>query len=59
MCIRDRAMMGAATMQQEIQMNTPVPTPPMATAEPVTAELMNSDDADDTMSYFAKLANEG
>lgn len=55
----EQAMMGAATMQQEMQMNTPTPTPQMATAEPVTAEQMSSDDADDTMSYFAKLANEG
>lgn len=54
----EQAMMGAPSMQQEMQMNTPAPTPQMATVEPVTAELMNVDDGDDTMSYFAKLANE-
>ena len=45
--------MGAATMQQEVQMNEPAPA-----VEPVTAEQMNSADTDDTMSYFARLANE-
>lgn len=54
----EQAMMGAPSMQQEMQMNTPTPTPPMPSAAPVTAEEMNVDDGDDTMSYFAKLANE-
>ena len=54
----EQAMMGAPSMQQEMQMNTPTPTPLMPSAAPVTAEEMNVDDGDDTMSYFAKLANE-
>ena len=54
----EQAMMGAPSMQQEMQMNTPTPTPAMPVSEPVTAESMNVDDGDDTMSYFAKLANE-
>ena len=54
----EQAMMGAPSMQQEMQMNTPTPTPTMPVSEPVTAEEMSVDDGDDTMSYFAKLANE-
>jgi hypothetical protein len=54
----EQAMMGAPSMQQEMQMNTPAPTPTMPVAAPVTAEEMSVDDGDDTMSYFAKLANE-
>lgn len=54
----EQAMMGAPSMQQEMQMNTPAPTPTMPVSEPVTAEEMSVDDGDDTMSYFAKLANE-
>jgi hypothetical protein len=40
-------------MRQEAQMNTPAPAP-MA---PATAEDVPNED-DDTMSYFARLANE-
>ena len=46
---------GAPTMKQEAQMNEPAPSP----MEPVTAEEVVSNDDDDTMSYFARLANEG
>ena len=59
----EEASMGAPTMRQEAMMNetTPAPSAPVqqpAMAEPVTAEAMAStDDDDDTMSYFAKLAN--
>jgi len=56
----EEASMGAPTMNQTIQMNEPVAAPEQMVAEPVTAESMNmADDDDDTMSYFAKLANEG
>ena len=51
------ASIGAPTMAQTIQMNEPAPTPQAPVAEPVTAETMATDD-DDTMSYFARLANE-
>ena len=59
----EEASMGAPTMRQEAMMNetTPAPSAPVqqpTMAEPVTAEAMAStDDDDDTMSYFAKLAN--
>ena len=46
-------MAGAATIKQESMMNDPAPA-----LEPVTADQMNVADTDDTMSYFAKLANE-
>ena len=49
--------MGAPTMAQESQMNVPAPAPEYRVAEPVNAEEVNLDD-DDTMSYFAKLAND-
>ena len=57
----EEVSMGAPTMNQTIQMNEPVAAPDLkVTVEPVTAESMNmADDDDDTMSYFAKLANEG
>jgi len=57
----EEVSMGAPTMNQTIQMNEPVAAPDLkVTVEPVTAESMNmTDDDDDTMSYFAKLANEG
>ena len=46
---------GAPTLQQEAQLNEPAP----AKLEPVTADEIPFDtDEDDTMSYFAKLANE-
>ena len=44
---------GAPTVQQMVQVNEPAPAPAMPSAEQVVA-----DDDDDTMSYFAKLANE-
>ena len=44
---------GAPTVTQMNQMNEPAPAP----MEPVTAEDIPSED-DDTMSYFARLANE-
>jgi hypothetical protein len=44
---------GAPTVQQMVQVNEPAPAPVMPSAEQVVA-----DDDDDTMSYFAKLANE-
>lgn len=46
-------MAGAPTMAQTAQMNEPAPAP----VQPVTAENIPSED-DDTMSYFARLANE-
>ena len=49
--------LGSPTMVQEQVMNTPAPEPEYKVAEPMTAESMSSDD-EDTMSYFAKLANE-
>jgi len=49
----EEAMMGAPTMAQTAQMNEPAPSP----IAPVTAEDVKSED-DDTMSYFARLANE-
>lgn len=50
--------MGAPTMQQESQMNVPAPAPEYKVSEPITAEEMNVTSDDDTMSYFAKLAQE-
>ena len=50
--------MGAPSMRQEAAMNTPAPQPEYKVAEPVTAEQVNLQDDDDTMSYFAKLAQE-
>ena len=54
----EEVSMGAQTMQQEIQMNTPAPAPEYKVAEPITAEQVNLQDDEDTMSYFAKLAQE-
>jgi len=51
------SQLGAPTMQQEQVMNTPAPEPEYKVSEPISAEEMSSND-DDTMSYFAKLANE-
>ena len=55
----EEASMGAPTMAQTAQINEPVPSP-MASEpmQPVTAEEIKTDDDEDTMSYFAKLANE-
>ena len=48
---------GARTMAQTAQVNEPAPAPMVN--EPVTAEEMNMvSEEDDTMSYFAKLAQE-
>jgi len=49
----EEAMMGAPSMAQTAQMNEPAPAP----IAPATAEDVKSED-DDTMSYFARLANE-
>jgi hypothetical protein len=47
-------------MAQSSQMNEPVHAPQQPVSEPVTAESMSiGDDDDETMSYFAKLANDG
>ena len=49
---------GAPTVAQESMMNEPVAAPmPASVQEPMTASEMGNDD-EDTMSYFAKLANE-
>ena len=53
----EEADMGAPTVQQMNTVNDPAPMPEPVQA-PVTAEEMNKQDDDDTMSYFAKLANE-
>lgn len=47
--------MGAPSVAQMNQVNEPAPAP---MAEPVTAAEMNTSEDDDTMSYFAKLAND-
>ena len=52
----EEANAGVFTGKQEAQINEPVSTPEPQKLEPVTADQM--DDEDDTMSYFAKLANE-
>ena len=49
---------GTPTMAQESMMNTPAAEPEYRVAEPITAEELNTQDDDDTMSYFAKLAND-
>ena len=46
------------TVKQEVQMNEPEAAPQPKVHEPVTAESVELDDEDDTMSYFAKLAAE-
>ena len=53
----EEADMGAPTVQQMNTVNDPAPMPEPVQA-PVTAEEMHKQDDDDTMSYFAKLANE-
>ena len=50
------AGMGAMTMAQNTQMNEPEPAPAPQRIEPVTAENIKVEDDDDTLSYFAKLA---
>ena len=49
----EEASMGAPTMKQEVQMNEPAAPTPMPTAETIPQT-----EDDDTMSYFARLANE-
>jgi hypothetical protein len=46
------------TLKQEVQVNEPEVAPQPKVLEPVTAESVELDDEDDTMSYFAKLAAE-
>ena len=54
----EEADAGAPTMRQEAMMNEPASASSAPAMEPVTAESMTeSQDDDDTMSYFAKLAN--
>ena len=52
----EQADAGAPTLQQQAQINEPAP----AKLEPVTADEIpfDTNDGDDTMSYFAKLAND-
>ena len=52
----EEATAGAYTVKQETQMNEPVSAPEPQRLEPVTADQLT--DEDDTMSYFANLANE-
>ena len=54
----EEVSMGAPTMKQEAAMNTPAPAPEYKVAEPITAENTSVSDDEDTMSYFAKLAQE-
>jgi hypothetical protein len=55
----EEATAGAYTVKQEATINEPAPAPEPRAAEPVTAESMSmGNDDDDTMSYFARLANE-
>ena len=51
------ADMGAQTMAQERVINDPAPAPEVK-ASPMTAETISSDGEEDTLSYFAKLAND-
>ena len=50
---------GVNTVKQDTQLGESTPPPEIKSAEPVTAEQMSSQEDDDTMSYFAKLAKEG
>lgn len=52
----EEANAGAPTLQQEKIINDPAPEPQIK-SEPITAEQMSGDE-EDTLSYFAKLANE-
>ena len=53
--------MGAPTMKQEIQMNEPVSAPPVQNITQISEAPSSNEkeDEDDTMSYFAKLAQQG
>ena len=52
----EEATAGAYTVRQEMQINEPAPSPEPQRLEPVSADQLS--DEDDTMSYFAKLAND-
>lgn len=52
----ETAGMGAATMSQASMMNEPAAAPAPQRIEPVAAENIKVEDDDDTLSYFAKLA---
>ena len=52
----EEANAGTPTLQQEKIINDPAPEPQIK-SEPITAEQMSGDE-EDTLSYFAKLANE-
>ena len=52
----EEATAGAYTVKQEMQINEPVAAPEPQKLEPVSADQLS--DEDDTMSYFAKLAND-
>ena len=52
----EEATAGAYTVKQEMQINQPIPAPEPQRLEPVSADQLS--DEDDTMSYFAKLAND-
>lgn len=52
----EEANAGTPTMKQEQIVNDPAPAPEIK-SEPITAEQMSGDE-EDTLSYFAKLANE-
>ena len=52
----EEATAGAYTVKQEMQINAPVAAPEPQKHEPVSADKLS--DEDDTMSYFAKLAND-
>ena len=52
----EEANAGTPTLQQEKIINDPAPEPEIK-SEPITAEQMSGDE-EDTLSYFAKLANE-
>ena len=54
----DAMVQGAPTMAQEAMINTPAAEPEYKVSEPITAAEMNTTEDDDTMSYFAKLAND-
>jgi hypothetical protein len=46
------------TPQQQEDLSVTADTAPIKTVEPVEAPSTSSDDDDDTMSYFSRLANE-
>ena len=56
----DTVLMGTPTMKQEVQMNEPVEAPIQNVTEISEASTSNETESeDDTMSYFAKLAQQG